>query len=120
MRVGEVQVGHRERGAGESKYSLMKLLRVNFDMITSISATPVQAIGGLGFLFSFIGFAMGLRLVYVRVFIGNLNDFELTAALMFFIAGVQMFCTSILCEYVSRIYVEVQNRPYYIIGEILE
>lgn len=120
VRVGEVQVGHRERYSGESKYSLMKLLRVNFDMITSISATPVQAIGGLGFIFSLVGFAMGLRLCYVRVFIGNLNDFELTAALMFFIAGVQMFCTSILCEYVSRIYVEVQNRPYYIIDEILE
>ena len=41
-------------------------------------------------------------------------------ALMFFLAGAQMLCTSVLCEYVSRIYTDVQNRPYYIIGETLE
>ena len=120
VRVGEIKVGHRERHAGESKYGLMKLLRVNFDMIASISTAPVQIIGVAGFIFAVIGFAMGLRLTYVRLFIGDLNSMQMVAALMFFLAGAQMLCTSILCEYISRIYIEVQNRPYFIIGEILE
>ena len=120
VRVGEVKVGHRERGAGESKYGLAKLLKVNFDMIASISTAPVQLIGVLGLVFALVGFGMALRLTYVRLFIGNLSDFQTVAAIMFFLAGVQMLCTSILCEYVSRIYIEVQGRPYYIIGEVLE
>lgn len=120
VRVGEVKVGHRERAAGDSKYNLAKLLRVNFDMIASISTAPVQLIGLAGLVFALIGFAMGLRLTYVRLFIGNHSDFQMVAAIMFILAGVQMLCTSILCEYISRIYIEVQNRPYYIVGEILE
>jgi undecaprenyl-phosphate 4-deoxy-4-formamido-L-arabinose transferase len=120
VRVGEVKVGHRERAAGESKYGLGKLLRVNFDMIASISTAPVQIIGVVGLFFSLVGFAMALRLTYVRLFVGNLNELQMVAAIMFLIAGVQMVCTSILCEYISRIYIEVQNRPYYIVGEILE
>lgn len=120
VRVGEVKVGHRERHAGESKYGLSRLLRVNFDMIASISTAPVQIIGLVGMLFSLAGFAMGLRLVYVRLFVGNLNDYQMVAALMFFLTGIQMLCISVLCEYISRIYVEVQNRPYYIVGEVLD
>ena len=80
----------------------------------------MQVISVMGFVFSLIGFAMALRLTYVRVVYANFDNMQMVMALMFFLAGVQMLCTSVLCEYISRIYVEVQNRPYYIIGEILE
>ena len=120
VKLAEVDVAHRSRAAGESKYGLLALLRVNFDMIASISTAPVHLIGVLGALFAFIGFAMALRILYLRILLGNFNELATVSALFFILAGVQMVCTSILCEYVSRIYVEVQRRPYYIIGEIVE
>lgn len=120
VRVGEVKVGHRERHAGESKYDLTKLLRLNFDMIASISTAPVQIIGLVGVVFSVIGFLLGLRLVWHVLFGGGGSEAQLVIPLMFFLAGAQMVCTSVLCEYVSRIYTDVQNRPYYIVGETLE
>jgi undecaprenyl-phosphate 4-deoxy-4-formamido-L-arabinose transferase len=120
VRVGEVKVAHRERVAGESKYGLLSLLRVNFDMVVSISSAPVHLIGVVGALFSLIGFGMALRILYLRIVNGNFNDLATVSALFFILAGVQMICTSIMCEYVSRIYTEVQRRPYYIVGEILE
>jgi len=119
-RVGEVRVEHRQRAAGRSKYGLFALLRVNFDMITSISTAPIQIIALIGGLFGFIGLAMGVRVAYLRIVHAVESEFQTILAIFFFLAGVQMFCTSIMCQYISRIYVEVQQRPYFIIGEELE
>lgn len=120
VRVGDVKVAHRSRQAGESKYGLAALLRVNFDMIASISTAPVHLIGVVGALCSLIGFGMAAFILYLRLMHGNYNQLATVSALFFILAGVQMLCTSILCEYVSRIHVEVQRRPYYIVGETLE
>lgn len=120
VKVGEVKVEHRSRTAGESKYGLFALLRVNFDMIASISSAPVKLIGLAGALFSLMGFGMTLRIFYLRVTMGNFNELASVSAILFFLAGVQMVCISILCEYVSRIYIEVQRRPYYIVGNVLQ
>lgn len=120
VKIGEVKVGHRNRHAGESKYGIWALLRVNFDMIASISTAPIKLIGLVGLSFAFIGFAMALRILYLRLTLGNFNELASVSALFFFLGGVQLICTSIMCEYVSRIYSEVQNRPYYIVGEVIE
>ncbi len=120
VKLGEVKVDHRNRAAGKSKYNIFDLLRVNFDMITSISTAPVQIIGMLGGTFSLVGFAMAIRIGYMRIMHGNFSEMATVSALFFFLGGVQMICTSILCEYISRIYVEVQRRPYYIVGETIE
>jgi len=120
VKLGEVPVGHRSRTAGDSKYGLFALLRVNFDMLTTISAAPVQLIGLVGAVFAFIGFAMALRVGYVRLVDGHFSEYNSVLAVFFVLGGVQMLCTSIMCEYISRIYTEVQRRPYYIVGEVLE
>jgi undecaprenyl-phosphate 4-deoxy-4-formamido-L-arabinose transferase len=120
VRVGDVKVEHRSRQAGESKYGLAALLRVNFDMIASISTAPVHLIGLVGLLCSLIGFGMAGFILYMRLIYGNYNPLATVSALFFVLAGVQMLCTSILCEYISRIHVEVQQRPYYIVGETLD
>lgn len=118
--LGEVKVHHRERTAGESKYGLVSLFRINFDMIVSISSAPIHFIGLCGALFSLAGFGMGLRVAYVRLFHGDTLQLNSIFAVFFIMAGVQVICTSIMCEYISRIYTEVQRRPYYIVGEVLE
>lgn len=118
--VTEVKVRHDERAHGESKYGLFKLIRTAIDLITSITSVPLQIIGVVGWIFAFAGFAMAIRVWLYRIMYGNINALESVVAAFFFLAGVQMVATGIMCEYVSRIYIEVQRKPYYVIKEEAE
>ena len=120
VRVAEIEVGHRERTEGKSKYSLFALIRVNFDIITGITVAPLQLIGVLGWVLAFAGFAMVPRIIYWRLTHGLINYLETVTAIFFVIAGVQLIATGLMCEYVSRIFIEVQNRPYYVVREVVE
>lgn len=120
VKVGEVQVEHRERAGGESKYGFFSLLRLSFDMITSVTTTPIKMIGLIGWFFAFLGFAMGTIVAYVRIRYGNLNDMGTVTAVFFFVGGVQMVATGFICEYVSRIVVEVQSKPFFVVKEVVE
>ncbi|MBL7648300.1 MAG: glycosyltransferase [Candidatus Hydrogenedentes bacterium] len=119
-RVAEIEVRHDQRGHGESKYGLLKLVRTAFDLITSITAAPLQFIGLLGWFFALIGFCMSLRVAYVRVTVGDLEHMATVVAIFFFLSGCQMVATGVMCEYISRIYIEVQAKPYFVIQEELE
>ncbi|MCX5768903.1 MAG: glycosyltransferase [Candidatus Hydrogenedentes bacterium] len=119
-KVAEVQVEHQPRGAGKSKYSLWNLLHLNFDMLASVTTTPIKLIGWLGIFLSVIGFGMSLRIGYMRITLGLYSELATVAALFFFLAGVQMIAMGLVCEYVSRIFVEVQNKPYYIVKDVIE
>ena len=119
-RVAEIEVRHDQRGHGESKYGLVKLIRTAFDLITSITAAPLQFIGLLGWLFAAIGFCMSLWVAYVRIAQGDINHMGTVVAIFFFLSGCQMVATGLMCEYISRIYIEVQAKPYFVVQEELE
>lgn len=119
-RVAEIEVRHDQRGHGESKYGLLKLIRTAFDLITSITAAPLQFIGLLGWFFALVGFCMSLRVAYVRLTVGDLEHMATVTAIFFFLSGCQMVATGLMCEYISRIYIEVQAKPYFVIQEELE
>lgn len=119
-RVAEIEVRHDQRGHGESKYGLLKLIRTAFDLITSITAAPLQFIGLLGWLFAAIGFFMSLWVAYVRIAQGDINHMGTVVAIFFFLSGCQMVATGLMCEYISRIYIEVQAKPYFVVQEELE
>ena len=118
-RITEIPVRHAERAEGESKYGPFKLIRTAFDLITSITAEPLQYIGLMGWFLAFIGFGMSLRVAWVRINQGD-TGIESVIAIFFFLAGMQMVATGVMCEYVSRLYVEVQRKPYYVIAEETE
>lgn len=118
--VAEVEVRDASRAEGVSKYGFLKLIRTSFDLMTSITAAPLQLFGLLGWVFAFTGFAMGLRVAYNRIRLGNVLQVESVIAIFFFLAGVQLVATGLMCEYVSRIYTEVQRKPLFIIREELE
>jgi len=120
LRVGEVEVAHREREQGESKYGLFALLRVSFDMVASISSLPIRMAAPLGLLFGLGGLLMSARVVYFRLVYGDVNQMGAVVAIILLLAGAQMFATAVICEYISRIYIEVQRRPYYLVRESLE
>lgn len=120
VRIAEVQVAHCERAGGESKYSIWTLLRLNFDMIASVTTAPIKLIGMAGWLFSIVGFGMGGLIFAKRIIYGSFNEFVTVTALFFTLAGVQMIATGLMCEYMSRIYIESQNKPYFVVKEVIE
>ena len=119
-KMGEVKVSHDSRGGGKSKYSIWKLLHLNFDMLASVTTTPVKFVGALGIFMSLIGFAMSMYIFYRRIMLGPYSDLATVTALFFFLGGIQMMAVGLVCEYVSRIFVEVQNKPYYIVRDVIE
>jgi undecaprenyl-phosphate 4-deoxy-4-formamido-L-arabinose transferase len=120
VRAAEVEVGHGARVAGKSKYGLFKLFRTGFDLVTSVTAAPLQFFGFVGWLFALVGFGMGIRLAYFRYAYGEFNQYISVIAIFFFLFGMQMAATGLMCEYISRIYIEVQNRPYFVVKEVID
>lgn len=120
----EVQVRHEERSAGESKYSLYQLIRLNFDLITGFSVVPLQ-------IFSLFGMvvAVGSAIVYLFVIVHKvlvagwmegLQTIWDRDILQFFLIGMMLFGLGLLGEYVGRVYQQVRERPRYVIQAILE
>src|SRR6185312_15242820 len=118
----EIEVEHDEREAGQSKYSLYKLIRLNFDLVTGFSVVPLQVFSFFGVIIAALSFFMflflvGYRWLYPEGTVGGV--FTLFAAVFFFI-GIVLFGIGLLGEYVGRIYQEVQRRPRFLIRAILE
>ena len=117
----EIEVAHEERAAGVSKYSLYRLVRLNFDLVTGFSIVPLQWFSLIGMLLSGFSGALFLLLVVRRFVLGAEVEGVFTLfALQFFITGIMLFGIGLMGEYVGRIQQEVRQRPRYRIGAVLE
>ena len=120
----EVEVEHAERAAGESKYSIYRLIRLNFDLVTGFSLVPLQLFSMFGMLVS-----VGALLTYFIVIVDRLAragwregfatlwDRDILA---FFLLGTVLFGLGLVGEYVGRIYQQVRERPRYTIEAVLD
>ncbi|MDO4379630.1 MAG: glycosyltransferase family 2 protein [Clostridia bacterium] len=109
---------NRERAAGETKWSLFKLLRYALDGILGFSNVPLRFSFWSGALFFAFGFIYGLIFVIRRLIEhGRLISVNIMIAMLFVIGGLVLICLGIIGEYLARIYTEVKNRPNYIIDE---
>ncbi|HVN71889.1 MAG TPA: glycosyltransferase [Desulfomonilia bacterium] len=119
--IAEIDVRHEERFAGETKYSLSKLISLQFDLVTSFSDFPLKALLYSGLVLAFLGIGFGTFLAVARLAFGAgwaaQGIFTLFAVLFFFI-GAQFLAFGIMGEYVGRIYKEVKQRPPYTIRRI--
>nr|WP_202412863.1 glycosyltransferase [Duganella lactea] len=117
----EIVVEHEERAAGESKYSLYSLIRLNFDLVTGFSLIPLQFYSMLGMAMSFFSAIMVVVLLTRRLFVGVEADGVFTLfAIAFFFMGVILFGIGLLGEYVGRIFQQVRARPRYVVQTILQ
>jgi undecaprenyl-phosphate 4-deoxy-4-formamido-L-arabinose transferase len=117
----EIEVAHEERTAGESKYSVYKLMRLNFDLVTGFSIVPLQMYSVLGFLVSLVSVGFFVMIIYRRLAYGPEAEGLFTLfAIAFLLLGVALFGIGLLGEYVGRIYQQVRERPRYLIQAILE
>ena len=126
-RIAEMVVNHRPRTAGTAKYGLGRTLKVILDLITvkflgSFSTKPIYIFGGLGLLGAFGAILFGVIVLYQKIW--HENDMSgnplliLTAVCI--LATIQFILMGLLAELLVRTYHESQNRPTYVIKEILE
>jgi undecaprenyl-phosphate 4-deoxy-4-formamido-L-arabinose transferase len=120
----EVEVEHAERVAGESKYSLYKLIRLNFDLITGFSLVPLQIFSMFGMLVSVGAVVTYLIVIVERLVLSGWREGMATLwdrdILAFFLIGMLLFGLGLVGEYVGRIYQQVRERPRFTIQALLE
>ena len=117
----EVEVAHEERHAGESKYSLYSLIRLNFDLMTSFSLVPLQWFSMAGIAISLLSAIFVVFLAVRRFMVGPEAEGLFTLfGIAFFLIGLTLFGVGLVGEYIGRIYQQVRHRPRYLIGAILE
>lgn len=125
--ICEMVVNHRPRTAGVAKYGLNRTLKVVLDLITvkflgSYSTKPIYIFGGLGLITGFASILAGLVVIYQKIannFPMNRNPLLVLTA-MLVTTTIQFILMGLIAELLVRTYHESQNRPTYVIKEILE
>jgi dolichol-phosphate mannosyltransferase len=105
------------RGAGQTKYTLGKMLRFSFDAITSFSYAPLQWATFLGFIcaaLAFLGIPLTIIARYTNIYTRGVPSVILIVLLL---GGIQLIWIGIIGEYVGRIYDEVKHRPLYVVRD---
>ena len=109
-----------ERQFGETKWSYGKLFKYAFDGIISFSTFPLKLATGVGLVTAFASIIYLIVVVLQKLIFGiDVPGYATIVVLVLFLGGMQLFCLGILGEYLSKIYVQVKNRPIYILKEHL-
>ena len=117
----EIEVSHAERVAGQSKYSLYRLARLNFDLMTGFSTAPLQFFSLAGSAIALISLLLVAYLAVRRLVVGPEAEGLFTLfGIAFFLIGVALMGLGVVGEYVGRIYEQVRQRPRYTIAAVLE
>ena len=115
-----VEVDHNSRKIGQTKYGVLPLLRLTWDLITGYSNFPLRVVTYLGLFGASIGFAIMMFLLYQRLVAGILIEgFVVLSAVFSFFAGVQLLSIGFLGEYLGRVHLQIQNRPDYIVHKVI-
>ncbi len=105
------------RLAGETKYSICKLFALAWNGISSFSIVPLRLVTFMGFLITFMGACFVLKIFMNYNAHGAVSGWASTVTLITVFSGVQLVSIGIIGEYIAKIFVEVKQRPHYIIEE---
>ena len=103
------------RFKGETKYNLIKLVKLALDGIFSFTTFPLRIMSFLGFCLLLSSFIMILVLVYYKLSYKLLLGHTMTYVLILFFGGINLFCFGIIGEYIGKIFYETKKRPFYIV-----
>ena len=117
----EIEVAHAERTVGQSKYSLFRLIRLNFDLMTGFSVAPLQFFSMSGIVIALLSIGFVIYLAIRRLVVGPEAEGVFTLfGIAFFLIGVALIGLGVVGEYVGRIYEQVRQRPRYTVAAVLE
>ena len=117
----EVEVEHAARVAGASKYSLYKLIRLNFDLMTGFSVVPLQVFTLFGMVVASGSLLFVIFLLIRRLIVGPEAEGVFTLfAILYFLVGVGIMGLGVIGEYIGRIYQEVRRRPRFLVRDVYE
>lgn len=110
-----------ERAAGETKYPMRKMLRLAADGVTGFSTAPLKLITRMGFVslaLALLGiiYSITLRLFFPEI---TVSGWTMLMVVMLFLGGLQMLSLGVIGSYIGRIYNEVQQRPLYIVRDVI-
>ena len=108
-----------ERFAGQSKYTLKKMLRLALNGITAFSVRPLFLIYNIGILFLAIAFCIGCYVVYSLVVGTAVRGWSSLILSIYLVGGFILISMGIVGTYIGQIYTEVKRRPLYHVAEIL-
>jgi hypothetical protein len=127
VEIAEVVVHHRPRSHGRSKYGIGRTVRVILDLLTvkflmSYSTRPLQIFGLIGFGMGLLGTLISAWLAYRRLTGAEAlsNRPLLLLGILLIFTGLQLVTLGLLAELQARTYHESQNKPTYVIREVLE
>jgi len=107
-----------ERVAGDTKWNFWKLFAYAIEGIVAFSTAPLVFAALLGIIFCFIAFVLIIFIIVKTLIWGDpVGGWPSMACIMFFVGGIQLFCTGIIGEYLAKTYLETKNRPVYIVKE---
>ena len=113
-----LEYDNRERVAGQTKWSFWKLYLYSLDGIMAFSTTPLAIASIIGVVFFLVAMLMiGIFAVRQLFWGGSASGWPTLICIILFITGIQLFCTGIVGQYLSRTYLETKKRPIYIIKE---
>ena len=109
-----------ERESGESKWGFRKLFKYAIEGIVSFTTFPLKLSTYIGLFSSFASIIYLIVVVIQKLAFGiNVPGYSTIVVLVLLLGGLQLFCLGLLGEYLSKIYVQVKNRPIYILKEHL-
>lgn len=120
--IVNVEIDHRDRQAGESGYTLKKLLGLWFNGFTAFSVKPLRVATVTGTICALCGFAYGIYTIIKKIFIQPPDlviGFSALMSVIVFMGGMLMLMMGLVGEYMGRMYVSMNNSPQYVIREIV-
>lgn len=107
-----------DRAAGISKFNFWKLFSYAIEGIVAFSTAPLVFAALVGVIFCFIAFILIIFIIVKTLVWGDpVGGWPSMACIMFFVGGIQLFCTGIIGEYLAKTYLETKHRPVYIVKE---
>ena len=110
-----------ERVAGTTKWSFWKLFLYSLESIVAFSTVPLSIAAVMGILFCLIAFILIIVIIVKTLTVGDpVAGWPSMVCIIFFVSGIQLFCLGIIGQYLAKTYLEVKNRPIYLVKETEE
>lgn len=107
-----------KRSSGETKYTLVKMLRLALSGLLGFSILPLRMVTLVGFIISLASFVYGFYAIFIRIFSDQaVSGWASVMTGVYFLGGIQLICIGICGEYIGRIFMQTKQRPHYIIAE---